>query len=75
MVDIDAKKTYNIRQIVTLGVLGKADKTVLFRVLEDQAGANTLKTVVVPGIGKHGKRYQIKGTNIIRYLKSQYEST
>jgi len=71
MKKIDPKKEYNISQLAELGVFGvKNHRSVLMIVVKDRyEGKNVLKAGT-EGDG-YGRRYSIKGSNIIKYLKKR----
>lgn len=72
MKKIDPKKEYNISQLAELGVFGvKNHRSVLMVVYGDHYGKNVLKTDLHIGKTRHGARYSIKGSNIIKYLKKK----
>lgn len=67
MKDIIPKKEYSLQELVKLSVMGKSHATVLRRVLEDRMGANLLKVVV--GGSVDARRYKVKGSCLVSYLK------
>lgn len=66
MRDIDPKKTYSLREVLLLGVMGNTHSTVNRRILRDMAGENILKARIVGS--DLAPRYRVLGKNLIRYI-------
>lgn len=64
---LDPKKTYSLREITLLGVMGKTASTVTRKIYEDLANDNMLQPIIAGSPG--ARRYRILGQNIINYLK------
>jgi hypothetical protein len=63
---ISPTKTYNLMEIVELGVLGASHHTVSSAILRDKLGANVLQAEVI-GDGRQA-RYRVLGRNLRAYL-------
>lgn len=72
---IDPEKMYNLRELLDVGVFSVKRITshngLKSLIYEDRQSENLLQTEIT-GQGR-GKDYKIKGSNIIQFLKSQYE--
>lgn len=65
---IDPKKEYELTTLAKLGVFPQKDLRTLRKIVQrDYWGENLLKAKI-EGEG-NGKRYQIKGANIIKFLE------